>query len=289
MILVVSDKKFYIESLAHVLKRQGYKDIFYSPPVFENILSKCNDSATVIIDIGLNDYSSVLGIVRKLRCDINLKFKGKVIVLSFEPLEQLKKTSEGEVLETKGIELLPIPFCISKLKELVDSAVQVLLEEEWKRVSKQLRVGIIVKMAHDIGHKYGNIFALALASLHEIEILSYYGKALDLKKLKEELDSVQRLLTREKLDGFFGELQTVIDEIKTYKCQNEYNSKMKGVQNNFDYICRYLSIIKLLDNNFVESPQGIFADSKEVRKIIENNLEFLNEVQNKFSREKRYE
>lgn len=162
-----------------------------------------------------------------------------------------------------------------------------LLEEDWKRVSKQLRVGIIVKMAHDIGHRYANTFALALASLHEIEILSHSGKALDLKKLKEELDSVQRLLTREKLDGFFWKLQTVIDEIKTYECQNEYNSKMKGIQKDFDYICRYLSILKLLDNNSVESLPGIFADSKEVSKIIENSLEFLNEVQDRFGGEKK--
>lgn len=91
MILIVSEKKPYTESLVYVLKSLGYKDVFCSPPVVENILSKCNDSATVIIDIDLNDSSSILGIVRKLRCDRKLKFKGNVIILSFEPLEQLKK------------------------------------------------------------------------------------------------------------------------------------------------------------------------------------------------------
>ena len=78
MILIVSEKKSYLESLTHVLKRQGYKDIFYSPPVFENILSKCNDSATVIIE-HTNDSNSGLAMLRKLRCDRKLKFKGKVL------------------------------------------------------------------------------------------------------------------------------------------------------------------------------------------------------------------
>lgn len=287
MILVVSDKKFYIESLAHVLKSQGYKDIFYPPPLFKEILSRCNDSATVIIDMHTNGYSSNYGlsIVRKLRCDRKLKFKGKVIILSFEPLEQLKKTSDGEVLETKGIELLTIPFNISKLKELIGSASQVLQEEEWEIVSRPLRARIIVEIASDIRHKYDGTFCLSLSALNELKKLASY-KGLDLvKRVRGELDSIQRMLTKQKLDNFYKELQSLLNEIEASNyCDEAYNSE--GLRKGFDYVQRYLDSLNLLSDNFVEKLPEIMENSKKVKETIKYTLDFVTGMKEKIVKEK---
>jgi hypothetical protein len=211
MIGVVSAHAAFYKAVECLLRSEGRDDILLLPPDPEQIKNRLLLSAPLILDAHLADASRIgkggLTLIRQLRSDQAWRYVGLVLILTYEPAARLGQWPDAEVLDTKGITVLQMPFMAMRFQTALAS-VQPLSEAEWAAVHRRLGPSSLADRASKLGHDYENAFSQALSALRELEKLGAFLEP-DTPRIRREIQAIRSRLTEERLSAFFADLRTL--------------------------------------------------------------------------------
>jgi hypothetical protein len=211
MIGVVSPHAAFGKAVECLLRSEGRDDILLLPPDLEQVKTRLVQSAPLILDAHLADASSIgqggLTLIRQLRSDQAWRYVGRVLMLTYEPAARLGQWPDAEVLDTKGITVLQMPFMVTQFQTTLASA-QPLSNAEWEEIHRRLGPRSIADRASKLGHDYENAFSQALSALRELEKLGAFLEP-DTQRVRREIQAIRSRLTEERLSTFFADLRTL--------------------------------------------------------------------------------
>jgi hypothetical protein len=284
MIGVVSDCAVFRKAVKRLLQIGRWGDVLVMPSDLAQIQSRVVPSAPMILDAHIADASGTgkggLTLIRRLRSDQTWRYVGPVLVLAYEPEAHLGQWQDAEVLETKSITVLRMPFAVADFQAILASAA-VLSEAEWDEISCRLGPKSVADRAAKLGHDYENALWQVLAALRELEKLSG-SLAPDFQKVKHEIGIIRGRLTEERLSNFSTALTTLHAEADRLGLIDETCARDK-LDAHIAQVRQWLALFNL-DERAVKFGD-IFRAAHESRLALRELLNFFRVIKEKATKE----
>jgi hypothetical protein len=207
---VVSDHLAFCKAVERLLLSIGEDDIVLMKPT-EQVHNLLVPSAPLVLDAHLDDGSGIgkggLTLIRRLRSDQAWHYIGFIVVIAYEPTVGLIPWPDAQVLTTKAITLLQMPFTVTQFQTTFTSASP-LSDAEWNEIHRRLGPRSVADCASRLGHHHENVFSQALAALRELEKLGAFSEP-DNERINREIQTIRSKLTEERLRTFFVDLRTL--------------------------------------------------------------------------------
>ena len=192
----------------------------------------------------LRVYCNGMEFAKELRMDQGINFKGGILILSFEPEENLRAGQAGDLLETHGCACVRLPCLLS---ELIDGITKLqnrqLSSVEQSETAKKLRKGKATKLLSGFQHSCQNLSGILTTAINGLAKATDKASRLDEYELLRDLrgDIVRRRmnelrsLREELLLEQDDRLEELFDEMKSnlQNAQSKYNELLRLLQVSF--------------------------------------------------------
>src|SRR4051812_18933823 len=114
MIGVISDDTAFHTAVRLILQSAGWNDFLTPPPDLEQIQHQIAPACPLVLDAHVTDAFGFrkggLALIRRLRSAPEWHYMGPILLLAYEPVTRLGQWPDAEMLHTKGVKVLQIPF-----------------------------------------------------------------------------------------------------------------------------------------------------------------------------------
>ena len=268
MIVVIGASEGVNDGLRHLMARlMPTEEVLALRDVTALESRACGNTATVVI---VEDVTLVHG----LRAKSAAHFVGPLVVLSFAPSSFLKTRISDEVLETKGVAVLRMPFLVNELKSVLEQT-PVLTEAEWREVNCRLRRNDLKRNAAQLRHRSDSAFSTALTALYELDKLSYF-KAPEREHIRQNLEVVTTGLAGARLNKFEKQVNALAEEACAVGCLDRADGEM--VRTTFERLRGYVVLVEYALTGDASNWDCCCREAASIRQALKDVLDLLTRV-----------
>lgn len=210
-----------------------------------------------------------LALVRKLLADGMGSFRGPCVVLAFEPQSRLRGWPAGDIVDTRAVATLQIPFDRGELKRLLN-VTGPLREEEWRLVTRRGRLEELFERVASIRHRADSLFSVGLSALMELEKLSYF-KHPDQERVAGQVALVLSNLTEDGLNRFEAEAYGLLRDAAALGV-GDLEGREDRIRSSIGSVKAYVAALRTAKGNV--NPEGV----RSARTIYETLRNVLGEI-----------
>jgi CheY-like chemotaxis protein len=218
VIWIIATDKTARETLHNCLEFLGHTGVRSCSVILGDCKDDVGEADTVIILWELADRNEQQGTgldaARWLRSNPLRRCRGPIILLSFASIAYLKKKwNDSEVMNTKGVAVLRMPFLAKELQSVLEQT-PALSEAEWKQVNHELRRNDLRKQATKLRHRADSLLSTTLTALFELEKLSYFQRP-DPQVIRRHLTTIVTTIENGKPAALEQEVKSLLQEARS--------------------------------------------------------------------------
>lgn len=280
MIRIIATDQAVREALHRYVTHIGYTDDQSCFVTLGSCRDEVGEADTVIISCELPNTTEQQGTgldaARQLRSNPLRQCRGPIILLSFASRAYLtNKWHDSEVMNTKGVAVLRMPFLAEELKAVLEQT-PTLSEAEWTQVNNSLRRADLKMRASQLRHRADSTWSTALTALLELEKLSYF-KAPDPIRIQRHLHTVLVRLEESRLKEFEGQVIRMVQEAQAVGVL-ESAAMSETVQLSCTALRTYTTQIGRAIDESAGPPLELCRQAKETRQALNAVLDLISQV-----------
>jgi hypothetical protein len=273
MIGIVSDHEAFCKTVERLLRTGGWHNILVMPPEWEQLQSRIAPSAPLILDGYLTATSGIrkgaLTLIRRLRSDPTWRYGGLILLLVYESVMLLGQWPDADILATKSVEVLQMPFEVTTFQTILASASP-LSDAEWDELHLRLEPRSVADLVDKLDHTYANAFSTALSELEQLERLDE-SLNLDTQWVHRTIQFVRSRLTEKQLSVFFSDLRTLSMQAARLNLLDE-TSSLEQLDSQITRMTQWVPLVTLHRGEKLEE---VVRAAHEVRALLEELLDYI--------------